>query len=132
MKVDLNVLISTAKHMRKLAYAPYSKYAVGAALVGLSGQVYGGCNVENGAYGVTVCAEATALVKAVSSGEREFDAIAIVTEDGGSPCGKCRQMLSEFGQDIVVIIADARGHYDITTVADLLPLAFDFERGRKA
>ena len=130
LKVDLNVLLSTAKHMRKLAYAPYSHYAVGAALVGLSGQVYGGCNVENGAYGVTICAEATALVKAVSSGEREFDAIAVVTEDGAAPCGKCRQMLSEFDPDMAVIIADTRGRYKITTVADLLPLAFNFDRGR--
>jgi cytidine deaminase len=132
LKVDLNVLISTAKRMRKLAYAPYSHYAVGAALVGLSGQVYGGCNVENGAYGVTICAEATALVKAISSGERKFDAIVVVTEDGASPCGKCRQMLSEFDPDLAVIIADTRGRYRITTVADLLPLAFNFERGRNA
>jgi cytidine deaminase len=127
LRIDVNVLLSTAQQMRELAYAPYSGYAVGAALVGASGQVYGGCNVENGVYGLTVCAEATALVKAISSGEREFDAIAVITENGGTPCGSCRQMLSEFSPEMAVIIADSRGRYRIMTVDELLPAAFNLK-----
>lgn len=127
LRIDVNVLLSTAQQMRELAYAPYSGYAVGAALVGASGQVYGGCNVENGVFGLTICAEATALVKAISSGERDFDAIAVITEDGGTPCGSCRQMLSEFSPEMAVIIADARGRYRIMTVDELLPAAFSLK-----
>jgi cytidine deaminase len=120
----INVLIEVASNTRKNAYAPYSGYAVGAALLTAAGNVYGGCNVENAAYGVTMCAERTAVVKAISEGEREFDAIAVVTEDGGTPCGECRQVLHEFGADIVVILADTHGHYTLTTVGELLPKAF--------
>lgn len=127
LRIDVNVLLSTAQQMRELAYAPYSGYAVGAALVGASGKVYGGCNVENGVFGLTICAEATALVKAISSGERDFDAIAVITEDGGTPCGSCRQMLSEFSPEMAVIIADARGRYRIMTVDELLPAAFSLK-----
>jgi hypothetical protein len=85
-----HVLLEIASNMRAYAHVPYSNYQVGAALLGVSGNVYGGCNVENASYGLSICAERTAYVKAVSEGERTFTAIAVVTEDGGTPCGACR------------------------------------------
>ncbi len=118
-------LIDLANKARKDAYAPYSIYTVGAALRGKSGRIYTGVNVENAAYPVSMCAERVALFKAVSEGEREFDIISVVTDNGGSPCGSCRQVLSEFGLDIVVLIADGdRKLVEETTVHDLLPGAF--------
>jgi cytidine deaminase len=118
-------LIQNAKEVRHRAYAPYSNYAVGAALLTTSGRIFNGVNVENAAYPATICAERVAIVKAVSEGEVEFQAIAVVTENGGSPCGYCRQVLAEFGLDTVVLIADENGKLIVeTTVAGLLPLAF--------
>jgi len=118
-------LIQTAIHARRWAYVPYSNYAVGAALLTASGKIYDGVNIENAAYPVTVCAERTAVFKAVSEGERDFTAIAVVTENGGAPCGSCRQVLAEFGLDTVVLIADAEGNVQQeTTVNALLPGAF--------
>ncbi len=121
---DREGLIARAKEARERAYAPYSGYRVGAALLGRSGRVYTGCNVENAVYPLCICAERAAVVKAVSEGEREFVAIAVVTENGGSPCGSCRQTLREFGEEIVVLIADTSGTYRETTVAALLPDSF--------
>ena len=121
---DREELIRQATAARERAYAPYSGYKVGAALLGRSGRVYTGCNVENAVYPLVTCAERTAVVKAVSEGEREFAALAVVTENGGSPCGSCRQTLREFGEEIVVLIADTRGAYRETTVAALLPASF--------
>ena len=118
-------LIETAAHARRWAYAPYSQYAVGAALLTESGKVYDGVNVENAAYPTTMCAERVAVYKAVSEGERRFMAIAVVTSNGGMPCGSCRQVLAEFGVDTLVIIADASGRVvQEGRVADLLPGAF--------
>ncbi len=118
-------LIEEASCARRWAYAPYSKYPVGAALLATSGRTYSGVNVENAAYGETICAERSAVVKAISEGEREFLAIAVVTENGGTPCGSCRQVLAEFGLDIQVIIADARSVItQETDVKGLLPGAF--------
>jgi cytidine deaminase len=118
-------LIDAAIQARKWAYAPYSNYAVGAALLTDSGKVYEGVNIENAAYPTTICAERVAVFKAVSEGERRFLAIAVVTSNGGTPCGSCRQVLAEFGVDTVVVIADADGHIiQEQTVADLLPGAF--------
>jgi cytidine deaminase len=118
-------LIQNAVDVRHRAYAPYSNYAVGAALLTTSGRIFNGVNVENAAYPATICAERVAIVKAVSEGELEFQAIAVVTENGGSPCGYCRQVLAEFGLDTVVLIADENGNLIVeTTVAGLLPLAF--------
>lgn len=117
-------LITLATHARVHAYAPYSGYAVGAALLGKSGRVYTGCNVENAVYPLTTCAERTAVVKAVSEGEREFVAIAVVTSNGGTPCGACRQVLAEFGAEIRVLIATPERQVTETTVAELLPKAF--------
>ncbi len=117
-------LIEIAKKARKRAYAPYSHYKVGAALLGKSGTVYSGCNVENASYGHTVCAERTAVLKAVSEGETEFEAVAVVTKNGGSPCGACRQVLSEFSPELIIYIADKNGEFRTTTLKDLLPDSF--------
>ncbi|GAB4526426.1 MAG: cytidine deaminase [Anaerolineae bacterium] len=117
-------LIASATASRERAYAPYSSFKVGAALLGKSGRVYTGCNVENAAYGPSMCAERTAIFKAVSEGEREFRSIAVVTENGASPCGVCRQVMMEFAPDMTVIIADTRGNTRLTTVRDLLPDGF--------
>jgi len=127
--VDDKELIAMAAEARKAAYAPYSHYLVGAALMTASGKVYTGCNVENASYGMTICAERTAVVKAVSAGEREFTAIAVVTEDGGTPCGACRQVLSEFGPKMKVLVADADGNYKAYRLNDLLLDAFVLARG---
>ncbi len=118
-------LIQTAVEARKWAYAPYSNYPVGAALLTSSGRIYDGVNVENAAYPTTICAERVAVFKAVSEGERDFQAIAVITENGGSPCGSCRQVLAEFGLEITVLIADTLGNLvEEITMADLLPRAF--------
>ncbi len=117
-------LIAQAIEARKRAYSPYSHYKVGAALLGKSGKVYLGCNVENASYGHTVCAERTAVLKAVSEGEREFEAIAVVTRNGGSPCGACRQVMAEFAPELTIYIADKNGEYRTTTLSDLLPDMF--------
>ncbi|MEA4910387.1 MAG: cytidine deaminase [Chloroflexi bacterium] len=118
-------LIEAARQARQWAYAPYSHYAVGAAVLTDSGRVYDGVNVENAAYPTSICAERVAIFKAVSEGERHFQAIAVVTGNGGAPCGSCRQVMAEFGLDTQVWIADADGNLvQETTVAGLLPGAF--------
>lgn len=118
-------LIQTALEARKWVYAPYSNYPVGAALLTASGRIYDGVNVENAAYPNSMCAERVAVFKAVSEGELRFEAIAVVTRDGGSPCGSCRQVLSEFGLETIVLIADDQGNViSETTVDELLPGAF--------
>ena len=120
--VDRSELVRLARAARLQAYAPYSQYAVGAALLCASGRIYTGCNVENVSYGLTICAERTAVVKAVSEGDRDCVAIAVVTENGASPCGACRQMLSEFGPDMEVVIACAEGdEYEVYSLQKLLP-----------
>jgi cytidine deaminase len=126
LKDDLRQsLIESAIHARQWAYAPYSSYAVGAALLTESGKVYDGINIENAAYPTTICAERVAVFKAVSEGERKFIAIAVVTANAGTPCGSCRQVLAEFGVDTLVIIADTAGRVvHEMTVAELLPGAF--------
>ena len=117
-------LVDLARKARKRAYTPYSHYKVGAALLGKSGTVYTGCNVENASYSHTVCAERTAVLKAVSDGETEFEALAVVTRNGGSPCGACRQVLSEFSPELIIYIADKDGEYRTTTLKKLLPDSF--------
>jgi cytidine deaminase len=121
---DRDGLIKAARLARRNAYAPYSHYTVGAALLTTSGRIFTGVNVENAVYPLTTCAERTAIVKAVSEGERDFVALAVATEDGGTPCGSCRQTLREFGRDIIVLIADDKGMYQETTVEELLPNSF--------
>jgi cytidine deaminase len=120
-----NSLIQTAIEARKWAYAPYSNYPVGAALLTASGKIYDGVNVENAAYPTGMCAERVAVFKAVSEGERRFSAIAVVTSNGGTPCGACRQALSEFGLDVQVLIADEQGRLlQEISLKELLPGAF--------
>ena len=123
-------LAGMAVEMRKRSYIPYSHYAVGAALLTKSGSIFTGCNIENAAYPVTICAERTAIFKAVSEGEKEFEAIAIATEDGlGFPCGSCRQVMAEFALDMLVMLCDRDGHIKTEmTVSELLPGAFTPER----
>ncbi|HSF82353.1 MAG TPA: cytidine deaminase [Anaerolineales bacterium] len=118
-------LTQAAVEARRRAYAPYSKYAVGAAVLSAIGQIYSAANVENAAYPLTICAERAAIFKAISEGEREFTAIAVVSSNGGTPCGACRQVMAEFGLDTLVLIATADGVVQQElTVGDLLPGAF--------
>ena len=118
-------LIEKALKVRLNAYAPYSNYRVGAALLTAKGEVFTGANVENAAYPDSICAERSAIFSAVSAGEREFQAIVVATSNGGTPCGSCRQVLSEFGLDIEVILVDEEGSMvQQTSVRDLLPGAF--------
>jgi cytidine deaminase len=120
-----NNLVQSALVARQWAYAPYSNYAVGAALLTASGKVYDGVNVENAVYSLTICAERTAVFKAVSEGELNFVAIAVATQDGGSPCGSCRQVLAEFGLETTVLISNEKGEVtEMLTVGDLLPKSF--------
>jgi cytidine deaminase len=117
-------LVRLAQAAREKAYAPYSGYAVGAALLTAAGQVFTGCNVENAVYPLTLCAERTAVAKAVSEGQREFVSIAIATQNGGSPCGACRQVLHEFAPHLRVLLCDAAGRVRPFTLDQLLPEAF--------
>lgn len=119
------LLIETALGARRWAYAPYSKYTVGAALLTSSGLIYDGVNIENAAYPMVMCAERVAVFKAVSEGETNFKAIAVATSNAGTPCGACRQVLSEFGLETIVLIVNGDGLVkQETTVAELLPGAF--------
>lgn len=117
-------LVAAAAQARAQAYVPYSHFAVGAALRAANGAVYTGCNVENASFGLTICAERNALAHAVACGAREFTAIAVVTENGVTPCGACRQVLAEFAPDMPVIVADAGGHRRWYRLIELLPDAF--------
>lgn len=118
-------LIALALEARKKAYAPYSNFPVGAALLAQSGQVYTGCNVENASYGLSICAERVAVFKAVAAGERRFKAMAVVTETKATPCGACRQVLAEFGEDdLQIIVANPDGQMESLTLGQLLPAGF--------
>lgn len=117
-------LVQAAIEAAKYAYAPYSEYHVGAAVQSKNGTIFTGCNVENSGYGCTVCAERIAIFKAISEGERTFEAIAVATANAGSPCGACRQVMREFAPTLTVIMADFEGNARVTTLADLLPDSF--------
>ncbi len=123
-------LMEAAATAREYSYSPYSGYRVGAALLGKSGNVYTGCNVENAGYTPTNCAERTAVFKAVSEGEREFAAIAVVGGAGDTvdpactPCGVCRQVLAEFCSPDMPVILGTPEEWRVLTLGDLLPLAF--------
>ncbi len=114
-------LIQAAMDARKQAYAPYSNYAVGAALLMEDGRIITGVNVENASYGLSICAERTAVFKAVSMGYRQIQAVAVVTDNAGSPCGACRQVLTEFAGDVPVYLMDGLGNGRNTTLYTLLP-----------
>lgn len=126
MKKEYDALIEQAEKAKGGAYAPYSRFHVGAALLCGDGRVYTGANVENASYGVTCCAERVALFKAVTDGARDFAAIAITSDGEGPtyPCGACRQALIEFSRDMDVICTGAGGERDIKRVSELLPNAF--------
>lgn len=118
-------LVQIATQVRERAYVPYSHYKVGAALLSKDGTIFSGCNIENAAYSPCICAERTALAKAISEGHLEFTAIAVVTHNVGAPCGVCRQTLYEFAPDMLVIMADDKGQiHSEMTLNDLLPRGF--------
>ncbi len=118
-------LIEAARQARRFSYAPYSHYPVSAAVRTASGAVFTGVNIENAAYPTGICAERVAIFKAVSEGEREFDTLVLVTENGGTPCGACRQVMAEFGLEMRVLIVDGEGVLrQETSVRELLPGAF--------
>lgn len=122
-------LVMLAKQAMKNAYVPYSHFQVGAALLAKDGQVFLGCNVENASYGAAICAERTAIVKAISEGVREFEKIAVVasSDDYAAPCGICRQVLFEFMPDGEIILDSAEQGMFITTVREFLPMGFGGE-----
>ena len=124
--MDHKVLVRLARLAKKHSYSPYSRFRVGAALLARSGKVYTGCNIENSSYGLTVCAERTAIFKAVSEGVRGFSAIAIATDEdrGTPPCGACRQVLLDLAGDIEGIMVGRKGPATVTTMSELLPLPF--------
>jgi len=123
---EIKWLIETARQAGEKAYAPYSGFRVGAAALGADGRIYTGCNVENSSYGLTNCAERTAIFKSVSEGNRKFRAVAIYadTDQFCSPCGACRQVMAEFGRDIFVVQCNNHGEYIISTIKELLPGGF--------
>ena len=121
-------LIESAREARENAYAPYSKYPVGAALLGSDGQVFTGTNIENGVNDLSICAERVALFKAISEGVKDFKKLAVVCEgDYCKPCGACRQTLIEHAPDLKIIMANPEGNYKTVELKDLLPETFRLE-----
>ena len=125
--MNYSFLVEKAREAMKYAFAPYSNFKVGAALLTESGNIYIGCNIENISFGATNCAERTAVFKAVSEGEKAFKAIAIVSSSGKftPPCGICRQVLSEFSEDMDIILADKDNNIKIIKLNELIPFSFD-------
>ncbi|MEO8495160.1 MAG: cytidine deaminase [Planctomycetota bacterium] len=126
-------LIDAALRARQQAYAPYSKFPVGAAVMTEHHEIFAGCNVENASFGLTNCAERTALFAAVSAGHRQFSALAVATDGGYPPCGACRQVLAEFSDDLLILIVDTCSSGQIREVglAELLPMRFTREEPRR-
>lgn len=128
--IDGKLLMQKAQEARSFSYSPYSRFSVGAALLAKNGKIYTGCNVENAGYSATNCAERTAFFKAISEGEKEFAAIAIIGGKAGetselcAPCGVCRQVIAEFCEDNFIIILGNEKNYKQYTLGELLPLAF--------
>lgn len=122
-------LVDAALAVRRQAYAPYSKFLVGAAVLAEDGTVFSGANVENASYGLTICAERAAAAAAVAAGHRKLRAVAVATAGGGSPCGACRQFLAEFGgsMDVLLVDADQPEHVKQMSLAELLPEQFHLE-----
>jgi cytidine deaminase len=125
--IDRGALIAAARTARGRAYAPFSHFQVGSAVQAKSGRVFSGCNIENASYGLTLCAERVAIFKALSEGERGFEAVAVVTdtEKLTPPCGACRQIIWEFCGDAEVVLANLAGRIEIYRMAALLPKPFD-------
>lgn len=126
MNSDWQPLIDAALAARQRAYAPYSKFHVGAALMADDGEIFLGCNIENASYGMTICAERAAVFSAVTAGQRKFRAIAIATPGGHAPCGACRQVLAEFSDELPVLLIDADNPRNVVevTLKELLPGRF--------
>jgi cytidine deaminase len=124
---EYEALIAAAKKARENAHAKFSNFLVGAALRTKSGKIYGGCNVENASYGLTICAERVAIFKALSEGERQFDAIAVATDTDAltAPCGACRQLIWEFCGDVPVILSNLAGKTETIPMSALFPKPFD-------
>jgi cytidine deaminase len=122
-------LLHAAQTTREGAYAPYSHFLVGAAVLTAAGNIYAGCNVENASFGLSICAERTAIFHAVCAGERSIVELAIVTDvdDPSRPCGACRQVLFEFGRDATVIMANNRGSVVIRSLTELFPEPFELK-----
>jgi len=120
-------LIGEAEQARKKAYTPYSKFKVGAAILTSEGRIFSGCNIENASFGLTICAERVAVFKAISEGFKKFEAIAIIADTIRPcyPCGACRQVILEFGEDITLIMANLKGDIKINKIKELLPEAFN-------
>ena len=124
---DIVLLIDKAIEASENSHSPYSHFKVGAALKTKTGKIYTGCNIENASFGLTICAERTAIFKAMSEGERDFTAIAVFADTGDkllSPCGACRQIISEFCPNAEVIMCNREKDYKIMTPAELLPFSF--------
>ena len=121
---DRDALLRAAQEARQSAYAPYSNYTVGAALLTADGEIISGCNVENAVYPASICAERVTITKAISEGHREFVAIAVATRNGGSPCGICRQVMYEFAPSLVVLLVNDEGKVTEQPLSALLPNAF--------
>lgn len=127
MKPIIKELVDRARQARENAHCPFSQYSVGAAILTRSGNVYAGCNVENASFSATICAERVAIGSMVASGEREIDAVVVVTRDGGSPCGVCRQVIAEFSMDhheTKVYCASDNDEVKEFSLAELLPECF--------
>lgn len=124
---EYDALIGAAKKARENAHAKFSNFKVGAGLRAASGKIYGGCNVENATYGLTICAERVAIFKAISEGERKFDAIAVVTDTDRltPPCGACRQLIWEFCGDVPVVMSNLKGQVETVRMRELFPKPFD-------
>ncbi|MCR4432469.1 MAG: cytidine deaminase [Coprothermobacterota bacterium] len=129
MEIDWQILIEEARRAQKLAYAPYSHFQVGAALLASSGKIYTGCNIENASYPLSICAERVAIFKAVSEGETQFLALAVVADSQSlsAPCGACRQVIMEFAPELPVALSNLEGQRIIVKASDLLPMPFTKE-----
>jgi len=121
---ESKLLVQAAKEAQKNAYAPFSKFKVGAALLTTNNKITLGCNIENASYGLTVCAERVAIFKAVSEGYKKFQAIAVVTSDGSYPCGACLQVMAEFAPNLTIIASDGKKKTRIIKFKELMPKAF--------
>ena len=132
MNFQPSQLYDIAQTVSRNAYAPYSGFKVGVALLTEDGRVYSGVNIENSSYGATICAERTAFVKAISEGEKQFTAIAVYAEgEEAIPCGICRQFMYEFAPEIMVITGTSRDELNVRTLTELLPVGFSLKGGKK-
>jgi len=130
--MDVGILLQSAREARKKAYAPYSGFCVGAALLTSTGRIFDGCNVENKSYSLCTCAERTAIVSAVAAGERYITALAVVGNQGSCvPCGACLQIMAEFNRDMQIITEDETGCYQVRPLTAYLPILFSLPPAEK-